>query len=273
MKKLLALLVACSTMAVAFVGCNDDNKSKSETDDKSSSSSVSESSDESSESSEESEESSKADTPAINSIDPGQVDAALVGDWYNPEMGGSICFTDDNKVSMAIDYSELMYFDADKNLMLSGISCPSEYDGSVLSVVMTNETLGIEPETDADGNTLEEEPEELLTLERIGSADTASIDGEYLLISGGLYDELSASIYNDAADSKIIMIINGEELMLRMSICEYSADGEVVQMLGDGLEIFGSLSGDDAVCSYTVSGDTLSLTDNSGEAIEFTKNS
>lgn len=268
MKKLLALLLACSAMSLAMVGCGDKKSDDDEKDSSSSSSSISESSDDESSDEESSDEESSDDESSddgssviASAVEPGQIDPAIVGEWYNDEMGGTFCFDEENMVSMGMDYSEIMYFNANKELVMPGesgdeLSVPSDYDGSTLSVSYSDE---------ATGTTVE-----LMTLVRADDADPDSLDGEYELMGGDLYDALIANLFGDI-DSTVSMNISGETLSLKMSVCEYSADGENMEMFGDGLSLFGIDNQADAVMSYTISGDTLSLTDASGIEMEFTK--
>lgn len=296
MKKLLALLLACSAMSFAMVGCGDNN-SDDEKESSSSSSSISESSDDESSDDESSDESSDDESSddessddessgdessndessddessgdessdngssvIASAVDPGQSDPAVIGDWYSEEMSGTFCFDAENQVAMGMDYSSLMYFNADKELVLVGgsdddLTVPVDYDGSTLSVSYADETTGTTVE--------------LMTLVRIGDADPASLDGDYELISGDLYDAFASNLYGDI-DSNVTMIVSGETLTLKMSVCEYSADGENIEMFGDGLSLFGIENQEDAVMSYTILGDKLTITDATGEVMEFTK--
>lgn len=287
MKKLLAILAACSMITFAMAGCGD-KKSDDDEKESSSSSSVSESSEDESEeesskdeSSEEessdeessdeesseaglsgeesSDSSSAASGPSI--VEAGQVDPAVLGDWYSEDLGGSFCFDDKNVVSMGMDYSSIMYFNADKELVMpdsSGteISVPVDYDGSTLSVSYSDDTEGASME--------------LMTLVRTDAANPDSLDGNYELIDGELYDSLITALFSDT-DTTISMAVSGENLYIKMTVCEYTADGEKLEMFGDGLSLFGIASQEEAVLDYTVSGDSLSMTDASGESMDFTK--
>ncbi|MBQ8296597.1 MAG: hypothetical protein IJX77_02300 [Ruminococcus sp.] len=219
MKKLLALSLTVSSLAFAMVGCGGDSK-----------------------------ESSKNTT----------IDKNLVGAWYSDDFGGDMVFGDDNKISMSMDYSEIMYFDADQNLMMSGVACPSEYDGKTLSVVL-GEEMGMTEEM------------EILTIERIGDADEDSIDGEYKLTGGELYTELNALYTDEGTTGDVNIIIDGETLEIELSLCEYKADGKKIEFTGEGVEILGLENEEDAVCDYEIDGDNLTLTESSGSTMEFTK--
>lgn len=274
MKKLLALLLACSAMSLAMVGCGDKKSDDDEKESSSSSSSISESSDDESsagessgdessdEESSDDESSDDGSSVTASAVAPGQIDPAVVGEWYNDEMGGTFCFDEENQVAMGMDYSSIMYFNADKELVMlggigsDGITVPVDYDGSNLSVSYSDETT--------DTNV------ELMTLVRVDDADPDSLDGVYELMGGDLYDALIANLYGDI-DSTVSMTVSGETLSLKMSVCEYSADGENMEMFGDGLSLFGIENQEDAVMSYTISGDTLSIVDAAGEKMDFTK--
>lgn len=282
MKKLLAILAACSMITVAMAGCGD-KKSDDDEKESSSSSSVSESSEDESEEESSEEESSDEESSDEESseaglsedessdsssaasgpstVEAGQVDPAVLGDWYSEELGGSFCFDDKNVVSMGMDYSLIMYFNADKELVMpdsSGaeISVPVDYDGSTLSVSYSD---------DIEGSSME-----LMTLVRTDAANPDSLDGNYELVDGELYDSLITALFSDT-DTTISMAVSGEKLYIKMAVCEYTADGEKMEMFGDGLSLFGMASQEEAVLDYTVSGDSLSMTDTSGESMDFTK--
>lgn len=220
MKKLLAILLSYTALAAAMTGCGD-GKTDSESESKSS-----------------------------------DIDEALIGRWYNEDLGGSFCFEEDNTVVLSADYSSIMYFDEDQNFIVSTVTFDSEYDGTTLSVTM-------DEDDGADEETL------LLEVERIGDADEDSIDGEYTLVGGDLYDELTSTFSEIDADFTIT--IDGELLYLNLQICEYKADGETVEFTGEGVEFFEFESEEDAICEYEIDGDTLTLTENSGSTLELTK--
>ena len=186
------------------------------------------------------------------------IDKNLLGSWYSEDLGGNMVFSDDNTVSVSVDYSELMYFDADMNLVISGVSCPAEYDGTNLSAVLGADLTG-------------GEEMEMFTLKRTGEADEDSLDGEYNLVSGSLYDELSA-LYEGGIDTDSIqMVIDGETLEIMMNFSEYKADGKQIEFVETSANFFEFEEGEEPICDYVIDGDTLTLTEASGETMELTK--
>ncbi len=271
MKKLLAVLLACSAFTFAMTGCGD-KKDKEESQE--SSSSVSESSGES-DSSAESETAAegateaateRATTRVINSVEEGKVDDKLVGAWYNEYMGGSYIFRDDNTLAMQMDYSEIMSFKGDK-LMRLETELDYEFDGKKVSVVTDYETIGMEGVTDEEGNPSDDE---YVVLEMEKAEESDSVDGTYKLTGGEFYTmfETIYSAMNIAPD--ITIEVEGESFLFTVEMCTYSADGETLQMFGDGAAIFG-LGDEEPKCNYTIEGDTLTLIDAYDVTDEFTK--
>lgn len=215
MKKLFAVLLACTAMTAVFTGCGDKKSEKKD------------------------------------------VDSKLVGEWHSDDLGGSLCFSDDKRVSISVEYTDYMYFDSDMNLNMSGMALDSEYDGSKLSVVLDED----------DGA---DEEMELLTLERIGEADEDSLNGEYKLTGGELYSQLS-TMFGEDYNQDINMTIDDEELFVSLDICDYKADGKKLEFTGDGVEFFDFDDEDEAICDYKIDGDNLTITESSGDTMELTK--
>lgn len=270
MKKLLAVLLACSAFALAMTGCNDKKEEEKE-----SSSSVSEASEDSksedeysdseSEASEE-EETVEATTMDIPSISEGLVDDALTGSWFNEYLGGCYVFMEDNTLAMEMDYSEMMHFKGDK-LVLGEKETSYETDGKKVLAAVDYKEFGVEAPTNEDG-TATGEKYEFLVMEREKEGD--SIDGTYKLTGGEIYT-MFESIYSSInMEPNLTIVVDGESLKLVIDMCDYSADGKTVQMFGEGAAIFG-LGDEDPKCSYKIDGDKLTLTDIHGITDEFTK--
>ncbi len=281
MKKLLAVLLACSAFAFAMTGCSDkkeeekessssvseaseDSKSEDEYSD-SESEAEKEDSDSSSEASEE-EETVEATTMDIPSISEGLVDDALTGSWFNEYLGGCYVFKDDSTLAMEMDYSEMMHFKGDK-LILGEQEAAYETDGKKVIAAVDYEEFGIEAPTNEDG-TASSEKYEFLVMEREEASD--SIDGTYKLTGGEIYTMFETIYSSINMEPSLTMIVDGESLKLIIDMCEYSADGKTLQMFGEGAAIFG-LGEEDPKCIYVIDGDKLTLTDASGATDEFTK--
>jgi len=213
MKKLCALLIACSTITAVMSGCGKDGKKSSK-----------------------------------------DIDSKLIGSWYSDEIGGNLSFSEDKKVSLSIDYSSIIHFNEDQKLEFSGITCDSEYDGKTLSATV-----------DAGSETME-----VLTIERIGKEDEDSIDGEYDLKGGELYSELQG-IFDSETSSTLYVVVDGEDFDIKVNLCEYKADGKKVELIGEGVEIFDFEDDDEAVLTYEIDGDKLTLTESGGNTIELKK--
>lgn len=275
MKKLLAVLLACSAFALAMTGCSDKKEEEKE-----SSSSVSESSEDKnsdseseaekydSDSSDEDseEETAEPTTMDIPSISEGLVDDALTGSWFNEYLGGCYVFMEDNTLAMEMDYSEMMHFKGDK-LVLGEKETSYETDGKKVLAAVDYKEFGVEAPTNEDG-TATGEKYEFLVMEREKEGD--SIDGTYKLTGGEIYT-MFESIYSSInMEPNLTIVVDGESLKLVIDMCDYSADGKTVQMFGEGAAIFG-LGDEDPKCSYKIDGDKLTLTDIHGITDEFTK--
>ncbi len=222
MKKLLALSLTLAAVSCSMFGCSDSKDG--------------------------------GDKKAENST----IDQNLLGAWYCEEIGGNMLFSEDNTIAVSVDYSELMYFDADKNLVISGVGCPAEYDGTTLAVVIGADMTGGE-ET------------EMFTLKRTGEANADSLDGEYNLVSGSLYDELSALYEGGIEADSIQMAIDGESLEIIMDFSEYKADGKKLEFIETSANFFEFENEEEAICDYVIDGDKLTITESSGETMELTK--
>lgn len=282
MKRLLAIFLVCSAMTLTTVGCSnkkDDGNSVNSESSNVSGSEADESEPTEAEEASDDGETSNDDASGADSSDPvtieaGQVDPDLTGEWYTEEMGGSLCFDENNKVLMSMDYTPIMYFNSDKNPVVYESEGTVEYDGTTLSVFIDSDVLGIESETDANGSSADSEVIDFLTLERNGEADPDSFDGEYILTGGVVYEDLSflfSTIMADDSDLGLFMVIDGESLTLKMEVCQYTADGKRLEMFGSGIEIFDITNQEDAVFEYAISGDKLTLTDVCGEKMSCVK--
>lgn len=283
MKKLLALILSLSLMTVCATGCGDKKESDKE-DTKSSS--VSEKEDDEEETTEEdeeetteeeeeeettedeeeepTEEDTDSDEPADVEIDPdditnveaGTIDDALVGNWYSDEMGFSFTFDDDGIMGVSMDYSSIMYFEG-MNLVMSGVEIPVEYDGEVVSVNVEGATA--------------EQSMFVMEMERTGDADESTLDGEYVLTGGMLYDELSAMFSDGMAGAETTIVLDGTAFIIEYDMCEYAADGKNIEIFAGDSPLFSDMDEDSAVCGYIISGDTLTMADETGDVVELTR--
>lgn len=259
-KKLAALMLAASLMTIGAASCSKDNNDKKETPD-----------DSCSEKSErdENDDSDNADSPDKNAIgdspatvEEGLVDSALVGTWYSETMGGSFCFDEDNTVSLMVNYSEIMHFQPDTGqfYMYNPGDTLTEADGGKITVtyVENDDMSGLDESV-------------FMVLESESEISDNALDGEYTLVGGDLFDDMNETLFDGEAGSRLSMIIDGESLWLKMEICRYTADGERLEMYGEGAEMFSITTQEEAVCEYTVEGDKFTMTDASGESMEYVK--
>lgn len=185
------------------------------------------------------------------------IDKNIVGAWHSDELGGDMNFSKDGKLDLVIDYSEYMHFNADGNLVMSGLECEADYDGSNLSVTL-GEDMGMDEEMN------------LISLERIGDANEDSVDGEYNLTGGELYDEL-ITMYDNEENASMKITIAGEDMSISVALCEFTAKDGKLELKGDNLSMLGLDDEDEGKCDYKIDGDTLTLTEASGNTLELTK--
>lgn len=288
MKKLLALLLACSTMAFAAVGCGDKEEKEKEETTSSADSTEEDTTEEDTTEDDAEEDTTEEDTAEEDttgeddedafvidsenfgdddvttggstgtvSVPEGSIDPILVGEWYSDELGFSFIFGNDSVMAIGMDYTEIMYFNANKNLVMSGVECPADYDGEVLSVTVTDETGA--------------EAMHVMEMERADGANPDSLDGEYILTGGMLYDELQAMFADGETGAETRMIIDGETLEIEYRMCEYAADGQTIQIFASNSVLFEDMGEDASVCDYEISGTTMIMTDTSGVEMELTK--
>lgn len=259
MKKLLAVFLACSTLALTMTACDmgKNNNSESSQDIPGKTDSANEAS------------GTEVSGSDIDEIEKGLIDEALVGKWFNETLGGSYFFRADGKLEMHSDYSATLHFTSE-NALINNIEAPFEYDGKKLTVSADNKTLGV-PATDESGDSSETVVYDVVILERTDDENPDSIDGTYKLTGGEVYKTFSSIYSSYGLIPQLSMIINCEKLTLVLSMCEYSANGSVVQMFGDGAALFGLEDNQNAICTYEIDGNTLSITDSAGNKNEFSK--
>lgn len=148
----------------------------------------------------------------------------LIGEWYSDELRGSFVFKDDDMLYLKVDFTNTMYIDESGSVELSSGE-PEEaeysYDGTHYSFSMGKGDTAIN----------------MITMERKGEPSD-SIYGEYTLLSGILYDQLSAE-YGDVGD-RYGMIVSENRLESEIRMCGYETDGENITFVGDDLAVFGA---------------------------------
>ena len=168
------------------------------------------------------------------------VDSKLVGEWFYEEAGINMMFSEDNTVAATMDYTGIMYFDADKNLVIGGTAVPADYDGSKLSVTV-------------DGT-------DMFVRERKGEADADSLDGTYYLTGGELYTEM-AEVYDGTVTGETMqMVVDGENLKIVMEFASYEADGSKIVFSDTKANMLGIEDTADYTCDYVIDGTTVTFT-------------
>ena len=192
--------------------------------------------------------------------DSSDIDKKLVGSWNSEEIGGNLNFSEDGKVSMSVNYDSLgIHFNDDMKFVMEDTEIDVDYDGKK-AVVDAAKAFGLDEEM------------LFIEMERTGDENKDSLDGEYKLTGGMIYDELMDEFENAPAT---YMIVDGETLDIKLDICDYKADGKKITLTGEGLALLDLGDEETAECEYKIDGDTLSMTeeDEDGEkqTVELTK--
>lgn len=192
--------------------------------------------------------------------DSSDIDKKLVGSWNSEEIGGNLNFSEDGKVSMSVNYDSLgIHFNDDMKFVMEDTEIDVDYDGKK-AVVDAAKAFGLDEEM------------LFIEMERTGDENKDSLDGEYKLTGGMIYDELMDEFENAPAT---YMIVDGETLDIKLDICDYKADGKKITLTGEGLALLDMGDEETAECEYKIDGDTLSMTeeDEDGEkqTVELTK--
>lgn len=165
--------------------------------------------------------------------------ASIVGEWYSGEIGGSFCFSGDNKFSLKVDLKNTMYIDENNTAHITGsdedYSDSCTFDGRTYSF----ELNGVD----------------MLTMTRDETSETAF--GQYTLESGILYEELS-SVHGDL-NGRYSIIADKDVFEAQIYMCEYSVNGKVITFSGDDLSFFGAEEGTVSIFNFAVENNVLTL--------------
>lgn len=193
--------------------------------------------------------------------DSSDIDKKLVGSWNSEEIGGNLNFSEDGKVSMSVNYDSLgIHFNDDMKFVMEDTEIDVDYDGKK-AVVDAAKAFGLDEEM------------LFIEMERTGDENKDSLDGEYKLTGGMIYDELMDEFENapgNLYDRRTAKLLN-----IKLDICDYKADGKKITLTGEGLALLDMGDEETAECEYKIDGDTLSMTeeDEDGEkqTVELTK--
>lgn len=244
MKKLIAFLSACAVITCSFASCGKEEAEESNEKSVSVSESEAETSETETEAEEETtEEETETETESATEEETEEAsaeesDSDVVGMWYMEDDGMMMIFNvkEDGNVDTVIDITEIVHFTADGGMFIDGDILEPEYvdyDGKSL-VVTINEQEGFNMTKD--------------------SGDAESLDGEYTLNGGIMYDSVS-----EGGNYDIGIIINGETMFSAYkNVISYTTDNGVVSLAGlENLDY----DFDTAELEYEVSGDTFTLFD------------
>lgn len=244
MKKLIAFLSVCAVITCNFASCGKEEAEQSNEK----SVSVSESEAETSETETKTEEeTTEAETTTEPVTEEETTEATtekssenLVGMWYMENEDGSFVgfnMKDDGKVDMFTDITETLHFTADGNVFIDGDVLPIDYDDKNLVITFHGE--------------------EIVNMTK-DTGDVDSYDGEYTLLNGVIYDEISTDESYD-----IGFIVNGEMMFVNCrNIMSYTTSNDFISFNSlYNLDLDDSLYFDTDEHEYEVSGDTFTIFD------------
>lgn len=240
MKKLLALLFACTVINCTFSSCGKEESSNNSTE-----KSVSQPEPTRAVTTEEvttqvvttePETTSQPETEAATEADVSEEN--IVGMWVSEDHTGNFIgfdFKDNGNVDIFMDTTTMAHFTADGKLMMKNSEKESEFesqfDGTTLSINASNM--------------------DILTMTK-DSGDSDSLDGEYTLVSGAFYDSMKES----SGFSEMYMIVSGESMYLGYkNLLSYKTDRNNISISGLDKIDFGN--GNNFDTTYTVNDDVL----------------
>ncbi|MDE5946198.1 MAG: hypothetical protein K2G63_02655 [Oscillospiraceae bacterium] len=311
MKKLFALLLACSMITCAFTGCGSEDEGK--TNGNSSSSAVSDELD--SESSEDSDSESSEESDSVKaevSVSESDSESSESIDSESSSNSDSESSEDSNSESESDSSSEENNEPAavvagkagDANLVgvwsndeLAMVMSSIRFkDNGIISTFVDYSTImnisngklsmsGIECDYEFDGTDFSCAISSAdMGIEDSGSqVETMSIIEMSKLESGsandvnGTYLLTGGLIYesmeqNIPVDGDTYVLVDGSNLYIDVEICGYNANGSEIEFTGDSAFLFGEDGDSSSKCKYKVDGDTLVITSAIGEEETLTRN-
>lgn len=306
MKKLFALLLACSMITCAFTACGNEEAGSGESSDKSSSSEVSESSESLSESSEEKSATSVSEADESSS----ESSSESVADESNSDI------TEESSQTAQTESEEISDGDSDSSqaekvaitagkandekligtwtndeLSASYSSIRFSKDGIISAVVDCSTIMNISGDylnmsgtdcpyefdgtdfscviTSADMGITDPEVEmqELSILEMTKLEPTDKSDiNGAYLLTGGMLKDMYAESLPMQGDI-YVTVINGTDMLMEVQVCGYDADGEALTWKGDVKALLGIDSNEKTVTPYTIDGDTLTISGSTEEVL------
>lgn len=198
--------------------------------------------------------SSCADSVEESSVRPYNK-AEILGEWYSENIGGSLKFNENDKMSLLVDLSQTMTIDSGGDVHMTGMdeifSGKSTYDGKKFSFC-----------TDSENGMID-----VLTMKRT-SESSDSIFGEYTLESGILSDRLTERFGN--SEGRYSMIIGENSMIAEIEMCSYTAENGVLDLSGSDLKFFGAEGDNNIAYDFAVQNDVLTLARN-GTVMSFAK--
>lgn len=309
MKKLFALLLACSMITCVFTACGNEETVSGESSDTSSGSEASESSESSESSSESSEENfeasvSETDESSSESSSESVADETSLDITEESSQTESQEISDGDSDSSQAEKINIIPGNAsdtkligawtDDELSASYSSIKFGKDGIISVVVDCSTIMCISGEnlnmsgtdcpyefdgtyfscilTAEDMGITDSEIQEVSILEmtKTEPTDKSDINGSYILTGGMLSD-----IYAEALPMQgdiYVTVSDNSNIAMEVQVCGYDADGENITWKGDVEEILGISSDDLAVTPYKIDGDTLTISGSTEEVLTRNKN-
>ncbi|MDO4863441.1 MAG: hypothetical protein Q4A05_04645 [Ruminococcus sp.] len=177
------------------------------------------------------------------------IDEAILGEWSSGANG--YIFSDDRTVSLPIDFTSSAHFNSDGSFSMESTKVGREeieFDGTNLKVSHKYE--------EAEGD----ETLVLLDMKRTGAENKDSYDGEYELLGGTYRDMLAYNLAIDTDKIDVLAEVDGETFKFTVrDYCYFETNDGTLELFSENMN-YVKYTDDSVKYTYTVDGDTLTLT-------------
>ncbi len=174
------------------------------------------------------------------------IDEQIIGIWSNGTSGYE--FTSDHDVSLIMDYSSLVKFNADGSVTVNGTVIPKEdvtAEGNTVSIVHKYEEF--------------DEPVDVMELEKLSSSGSG-FDGEYLFTGGDYKAAVAVSLGVEADSITLKGKVDGDSFILTAeAFCKFETNNGVLELFGEDMNYVDS-NATSVKYTYSIDGDELKLT-------------
>ena len=186
------------------------------------------------------------------------LDQALIGDWLSGTNG--FRFGEDRKVALLVDATSMLYFKDGELVLVEDDKDvnPVEFDGKSLKVTYTEKGM--------------DEPISIIEMERLDQGKPGELDGEYSVTGGAFFKVFTNTFSISEENADIEAVIDGESFNMTVKdYCSYEiSGGNTLEMFSPDMEYVDETA-TSVKYTYSISGDTLTLTYGDQEPVEYTR--